>query len=252
MYLAAGAVASDSCMSFRETPSGMKSTGGSDAAKRRAGEAAADTVEPGMVVGLGTGSTAAYAIEALGDAVDDGLDIVGVPTSFGARQRALDCGIPLRSLDAVDGVDIAIDGADQFVRDTGSCLKGGGAAHSREKLVATAADAVHLVVDETKLTDALDHPVALEVLPDAHTLVADAVRSLGGEPMLRDAANKDGPVVTDNGNLVCDVDFGTIADPESLATQLSAVTGVVEHGLFIECATTVSVGTADGVSTTTY
>jgi len=94
--------------------------------------------------------------------------------------------------------------------------------------------------------------VPLEVLPDAHTVVADAVRSLGGEPTLRDAANKDGPVVTDNGNLVCDVDFGTIADPESLATQLSAVTGVVEHGLFVECATTVSVGQADGVSTTTY
>jgi len=230
----------------------MKSTGGSDAAKRRAGEAAADTVEPGMVVGLGTGSTAAYAIEALGDAVDDGRDIVGVPTSFGARQRAIDCGIPLCSLDEIDGIDIAIDGADQFVRDTGSCIKGGGAAHSREKLVATAADTVHLVVDETKLTDALDHPVPLEVLPDAHTVVADAVRSLGGEPTLRDAANKDGPVVTDNGNLVCDVDFGTIADPESLATQLSAVTGVVEHGLFVECATTVSVGQADGVSTTTY
>ena len=230
----------------------MKSTGGSDAAKRRAGEAAADTVEAGMVVGLGTGSTAAYAIEALGDAVDDGLDIVGVPTSFGARQRAIDCGIPLSSLDAIDEIDIAIDGADQFVDDTGSCLKGGGAAHSREKLVASAADTVHIVVDETKLTDALDHPVPLEVLPDAHTVVADAARSLDGEPTLRDAANKDGPVVTDNGNLVCDVDFGTISDPASLATHLSAVPGVVEHGLFVDCATAVSVGRADGVSTTTY
>ena len=239
-------------MSLRETPSGMKSTGGSDAAKRRAGEAAADTVETGMVVGLGTGSTAAYAIEALGDAVDGGLDIVGVATSFGARQRAIDCGIPLCSLDAIDEIDIAIDGADQFVRDTGSCLKGGGAAHSREKLVASAADTVHIVVDETKLTDALDHPVPLEVLPDAHTVVADAVRSLDGEPTLRDAANKDGPVVTDNGNLVCDVDFGTISDPASLATHLSAVPGVVEHGLFVDCATAVSVGRADGVSTTTY
>jgi len=230
----------------------MKSTGGSDAAKRRAGEAAADTVEAGMVVGLGTGSTAAYAIEALGDAVDGGLDIVGVPTSFGARQRAIDCGIPLCSLDAIDEIDIAIDGADQFVGDTGSCLKGGGAAHSREKLVASAADTVHIVVDETKLTDALDHPAALRAAPDAHTVVADAARSLDGEPTLRDAANKDGPVVTDNGNLVCDVDFGTISDPASLATHLSAVPGVVEHGLFVDCATAVSVGRADGVSTTTY
>jgi len=152
----------------------------------------------------------------------------------------------------VDGVDIAIDGADQLVHDTGSCIKGGGAAHSREKLVASAADTVHLVVDETKLTDALDHPVPLEVLPDAHAVVADAIRALGGEPTLRDAANKDGPVVTDNGNLVCDVDFGTISDPKSVATRLSAVTGVVEHGLFVECATTISVGHADGVSMTTY
>ena len=230
----------------------MKSTGGSDAAKRRAGEAAADAVDDGMVVGLGTGSTAAYAIEALGRAVDDGLGIVGVPTSFGARQRAIDCGIDLRGLDEVDGIDLAIDGADQLVVDTGVCLKGGGAAHSREKLVASAAAELHLVVDETKLTETLDQPVPLEVLPDAHTVVADAIRSRGGEPTLRAAANKDGPVVTDNGNLVCDADFGQIEDPASLATQLSAIPGVVEHGLFVDCATAVSVGRADGVSTTKY
>ena len=230
----------------------MKSTGGSDAAKRRAGEAAADAVDDGMAVGLGTGSTAAYAIEALGRAVDDGLDIVGVPTSFGARQRAIDCGIDLRGLDEIDGIDLAIDGADQLVDDTGVCLKGGGAAHSREKLVAGAAAELHLVVDDTKLTDTLDQPVPIEVLPDAHTIVANAVRSRGGEPTLRDAAHKDGPVVTDNGNLVCDVEFGRIDEPASLATQLSAIPGVVEHGLFVDYTTAVSVGRADGVSTMTY
>lgn len=230
----------------------MKSTGGSDDAKRRAGEAAADAVDAGMVVGLGTGSTTAYAIEALGDAVDDGLDVVGVPTSFGARQRAIDCEIDLRGLDEVDGIDLAIDGADQLVRETGACIKGGGAAHSREKLVASAAAELHLVVDETKLTDTLDQPVPLEVLPDAHTVVADAVRSLEGEPTLRAAANKDGPVVTDNGNLVCDADFGRIDDPASLAKRLSAIPGVVEHGLFVDYTTAVSVGRPDGVSTTTY
>jgi len=229
----------------------MKSTGGSDAAKRRAGEAAADAVDDGMVVGLGTGSTTAYAIESLGRAVDDGLDIVGVPTSFGARQRAIDCGIPLCGLDEVDGIDLAIDGADQLVGDTGVCLKGGGAAHSREKLVASAADQLHLVVDDTKLTERLDQPVPLEVLPDAHTVVADAVRAQGGEPTLRAAANKDGPVVTDNGNLVCDADFGSIEEPAALATQLSSIPGVVEHGLFVDDATAVS-WRPDGVSTTTY
>ena len=230
----------------------MKSTGGSDAAKRRAGEAAANAVDDGMVVGLGTGSTTAYAIESLGRAVDDGLDIVGVPTSFGARQRAIDCGIPLCGLDEVDGIDLAIDGADQLVGDTGVCLKGGGAAHSREKLVASAADQLHLVVDDTKLTERLDQPVPLEVLPDAHTVVADAVRAQGGEPTLRAAANKDGPVVTDNGNLVCDADFGSIEEPAALATQLSSIPGVVEHGLFVDYATAVSIGRSDGVSTTTY
>ena len=230
----------------------MKSAGGSDDAKRRAGEAAAETVESGMTVGLGTGSTAACAVRALGEAVDDGLDIVGVPTSFGARELAIECGIPLAGLDEIDGIDIAIDGADQIDLDTGGCIKGGGAAHSREKLVACAADELHLVVDPTKTAETLDHAVAVEVLPDAHTVVSEKIDSLGGEVTLRRAANKDGPVVTDNGNLVSDADFGAIDDPESLATDLSRLPGVVDHGLFVGYATAVSVGSEDGVSTTTY
>jgi ribose 5-phosphate isomerase A len=230
----------------------MKSTGGTEAAKRRAGETAADAVESGMIVGLGTGSTAAHAINALGEAVDNDLDIVGVPTSFGARELAIDCGIPLCGLDEIDGIDLAIDGADQIVPDTGTCIKGGGAAHSREKLVASAADELHIVVDATKTAEVLDYTVAVEVLPDAHTVVADAIDSLGGEATLRRASDKDGPVVTDNGNLVCDADFGEIDDPDSLAARLSTVPGVVEHGLFVDYATAVSVGSDDGVATTTY
>ena len=230
----------------------MKSTGGTEAAKRRAGETAADAVESGMTVGLGTGSTAAHAINALGEAVDNDLDIVGVPTSFGARELAIDCGIPLCGLDEIDGIDLAIDGADQIDLDTGACIKGGGAAHSREKLVASAADELHIVVDATKTAEVLDYTVAVEVLPDAHTVVADAIDSLGGEATLRRASDKDGPVVTDNGNLVCDADFGEIDDPDSLAARLSTVPGVVEHGLFVDYATAVSVGSDDGVATTTY
>jgi len=230
----------------------MKSTGGTEAAKRRAGETAADAVESGMTVGLGTGSTAAHAINALGEAVDNDLDIVGVPTSFGARELAIDCGIPLCGLDEIDGIDLAIDGADQIDLDTGACIKGGGAAHSREKLVASAADELHIVVDATKTAEVLDYTVAVEVLPDAHTVVADAIDSLGGEATLRRANDKDGPVVTDNGNLICDADFGEIDDPDSLATRLSTVPGVVEHGLFVDYATVVSVGSDDGVATTTY
>ncbi|WP_253737877.1 ribose-5-phosphate isomerase RpiA [Halohasta salina] len=230
----------------------MKTTGGSSSAKRRAGEAAADRVSEGMVVGLGTGSTAAHAIRALGAAVDDGLDIVGVPTSFASRELAIEQGIPLADLDEVDRIDLAIDGADQIVLETGDCIKGGGAAHAREKLVAAAADELHLVVDPTKLADRLDHTVAVEILPAGRTGVERAVEALGGEPSLRRAANKDGPVVTDNGNLVVDCEFGVIDDPEALAASLSAIPGVVEHGLFVGRASTVYVGSDEGVSVTEY
>ena len=230
----------------------MKSTGGSSDAKRRAGEAAAEQVTEGMAVGLGTGSTAAHAIRALGEAVDEGLDIVGVPTSFASRELAIDSGIPLADLDEVAGLDVAIDGADQIVPESGHCIKGGGAAHAREKLVAAAADELHVVVDPSKLAERLDHTVAVEVLPAGHTSVERAVGGLGGEPSLRQAANKDGPVVTDNGNLVVDCEFGVIDDPAELAASLSQVPGVVEHGLFVDQTATVYVGSEDGVSVTEY
>jgi ribose 5-phosphate isomerase A len=235
----------------------MKTEGGSDGAKRRAGERAAEAVEDGFVVGLGTGSTTAHAIRALGRAVDDGLEIRGVPTSFQSRRLALAVGIPLTDLDAVDGIDLAIDGADQVVDAPasdadGALVKGGGAAHAREKLVDASADRFVVVADPSKLTDRLERPVPVEVLPDAHTVVADRVRDLGGEPTLRDAEHKDGPVVTDNGNLVVDCAFGPIDDPDAVATRLSRTPGVVEHGLFVGLADATYVGTDDGVDVRRY
>lgn len=222
----------------------MKSTGGDDAAKRRAGESAAERVEDGMVVGLGTGSTAAHAIRALGRAVNAGLDARGIPTSYQSRQLARDVGVPLISLeDAVP--DLAIDGADQIAGS--NLLKGGGAAHAREKVVDAAADTFHVVVDESKLTSTLSRPVPVEVLPDARPAVAKWVRGLEGTARLRGAEHKDGPVVTENGNLVLDCEFDTIDDPAGLAANLSTVPGVVEHGLFIGLADVVHVGTPDGV-----
>jgi ribose 5-phosphate isomerase A len=223
----------------------MKTTGGSDEAKRRAGESAAALVEPGTTVGLGTGSTAAHAIRRLGERVAEGLDVVGVPTSFDSRQRAREAGIPLRALDDVDRIDLAIDGADQ-VADF-DLVKGGGAAHAREKLVDTAAERFVVVVDPSKRADVLSQPVPVEVLPVAHGLVADAVRDEGGDPSLRRAERKDGPVVTDNGNLVLDCDFGDITAPATLARTLSALPGVVEHGLFVGTADEIHVGTESGV-----
>ncbi|AUX09358.1 ribose 5-phosphate isomerase A [Halalkaliarchaeum desulfuricum] len=233
----------------------MKRTGGTDAAKRAAGETAAELVDDGTVVGLGTGSTAAFAIRAIGRRVDAGLDVRGVATSFAARELARECGIPLVELPDVTGVepgdcgvgagiDLAIDGADQVA--DGDLIKGGGAAHAREKLVDDAADRFVVVVDRSKVTETLDDPVPVEVLPDARGSVADRVADLGGEATLRTADRKDGPVVTDNGNLVVDCAFGRIDDPDALATRLSVLPGVVEHGLFVGIADEVYVGDDGG------
>ena len=224
----------------------MKTTGGTDDQKRRAGERAAEEVDDGDVVGLGTGSTAAYAIRAIGEAVETGLDVRGVPTSFDSRRLARDAGVPLRSLDEIDGIDLAIDGVDRIDRDL-AAIKGGGAAHAREKVVDAAADRFVAVADPSKVVDTLSHPVPIEVLPDAYAAVERDIAALGGEPTLRRAEAKDGPVVTDNGNLVLDCVFGPIDDPGGLGERLSGVPGVVEHGLFVDLVDTAYVGTDDAV-----
>ena len=234
----------------------MKTGDGRDAAKRRAGESAADLVSDGDVVGLGTGSTAAHAIRALGRAVDAGLDIAGIPTSHQARALAREAGVPRTTLaDATP--DIAIDGADQVAAlgaddpiegDAFALIKGGGAAHARERVVDAAADRFVVVADPSKLTPVLERSVPVEVLSDAVPVVEAAVRDLDGEPELRAAERKDGPVVTDNGNLVLDCAFGPVDDPAGLAGRLDSVPGVVAHGLFVELADELHVGHDDGVT----
>lgn len=219
--------------------------GGNNAQKRRAGEAAADAVADGQVVGLGTGSTAAHAIRALGRAVDAGRDVEGIPTSYQSRELARKVGLPTTTLEEASP-DLAIDGADQVVGS--DLIKGGGAAHAREKLVDAAADRLLVVADETKLAEALSVPVPVEILPDAREPVADGVRERGGEPTLRAAERKDGPVVTDNGNLVLDCEFGEIDDPAGLAADISALPGVLEHGLFVDMADAIYVGTDEGAT----
>ncbi len=217
---------------------------GSDAEKKRAAESAATAVEDGMTVGLGTGSTTAHAIRLLGDRVEQGLDIRGIPTSFQARELAVEVGIPLTSL-AESTLDVAIDGADQVAGSV--LLKGGGAAHTREKIVDTAADRLLIVVDSSKVSERLDKTVPIEVLPAARTTVATRIEDIDGDPTLRAATRKDGPVVTDNGNFVLDCAFGTIDDPQNLSTVLSTVPGIVEHGLFVDCADELHIGEATGV-----
>jgi ribose 5-phosphate isomerase A len=212
--------------------------------KKIVGQAAADLVKDGMVVGLGTGSTTAFAIEALGQKAKQGLNILGIPTSYQSEMLAIDCGIPLTSLAQNPVVDIALDGADQVDKDL-FVIKGGGAAHTNEKIVACSAKRFVILVDQKKVVDVLNHPVPLEIMPNALELVKKVVVELGGNPVLRMAARKDGPVITDNGNFVVDADFGEIRDPVQLGLELSNCVGVVEHGIFWNV-DEVYVGLSDG------
>ncbi|WP_211311662.1 ribose-5-phosphate isomerase RpiA [Halarchaeum salinum] len=230
----------------------MKRTGGGETAKRHAGERAAEAIDDGDVVGLGTGSTAAHAIRALGRRVDAGLDVTGVATSFQSRELAREVGVPLTTLDEAGNVDIAIDGADQFDQETGALIKGGGAAHAREKVVDASADRFLVVADPTKVARGLDASVPIEVLPAARRPVGTEIDALGGEPTLRRAERKDGPVVTDNGNLVLDCAFGALANPGALAADLASIPGVVAHGLFVDLADAVLVGTDEDVERYDY
>jgi len=199
--------------------------------KRAAGESAACLIKDGMVVGLGTGSTVAWTIRKVGEMVESGLDILGVATSYQAEALAIESSIRLTTLSQHPVLDLAIDGADQVDANL-FAIKGGGAAHTREKVVACSARKFVVVADESKYVETLSHPVPVEVLPFAARLVERRLKELGGVPVLRLGKMKDGPVITDNGNFVMDVDFGAIVDPAALAAKLCGIPGLVEHGIF--------------------
>ncbi|MBD2434024.1 MULTISPECIES: ribose-5-phosphate isomerase RpiA [Fischerella] len=213
--------------------------------KQQVGKAAADLVKSGSIVGLGTGSTTAYAIQYIGERLKSGelKDIVGVPTSFQAEVLAKEYGIPLTTLDAINHIDIAIDGADE-VDPQKNLIKGGGAAHTREKVVDYLADQFIVVVDAGKLVDRLGSvfAVPVEVIPMAVTPVMRAVTQLGGKPELRMGVKKAGPVITDQGNMVIDVKFDSIDDPVNLEKTLNNIPGVLENGIFVNCADLVLIG----------
>jgi ribose 5-phosphate isomerase A len=213
--------------------------------KQEVGKAAANRVKSGATVGLGTGSTTAYAIEFLGHRLKSGelKDIVGVPTSFQAEVLAKQYGIPLTSLDAIERIDIAIDGADE-VDPQKNLIKGGGAAHTREKVVDGLAEEFVVVVDSGKLVERLGSTFLLpvEVIPMAMAPVMRAIAKLGGKPELRMGIKKAGPVVTDQGNLVIDVKFDSINDPAELEKTLNNLPGVLENGLFVGLADVILVG----------
>ncbi|HZS15583.1 MAG TPA: ribose-5-phosphate isomerase RpiA [Candidatus Dormibacteraeota bacterium] len=213
------------------------------AGKQAAGRAAAALVEDGMVLGLGTGSTARWFIEAVGELVRQGMSLSGVPTSeqSAAQARALD--IPLVELGRT-GVDLAVDGADSVDPDL-RLIKGAGGALVREKIVAAAARRFVVVVDAAKLHPRLRGRVPVEVVPFGWAATLAALESTGfAFELRRDAGGQ--PLLSDNGNLIADGGSGSIEDPEGLAEQIEGVPGVVGHGLFLGMADLVVAGRPDG------
>lgn len=213
--------------------------------KQEVGKAAAALVKSGTIVGLGTGSTTAYAIQYIGDRLKSGdlKDIVGIPTSFQAEVLSKQYGIPLTTLDAIDHIDLAIDGADE-VDPQKNLIKGGGAAHTREKVVDYLAQQFIVVVDSGKLVDRLGSvfAVPVEVIPMAISPVMRAIEQLGGKPELRMGVKKAGPVITDQGNMVVDVRFDAIDNPAELEKTLNNIPGVLENGIFVNCTDLVLIG----------
>jgi len=218
-------------------------------AKKRASLEAVKHVKNGRVIGLGSGSTAAYAIQEIGKIIKQkNWHILGVPTSHEAFSLAVHCGIPITTLKEHPRLDINIDGADQ-VDPALNMIKGMGGALTREKIVASASKLNVIVADETKLVKKLgaNHPVPVEVLPFAVATVTLKIREIGGKPVLREGAEKVGPVVTDNGNFILDVSLGPIDNPKETDMKLKSIPGVVETGLFIGVADIVYVGTRNTV-----
>lgn len=219
-----------------------------DEAKRAAAASAVKEVKNRSVVGLGSGSTVALAAAALAQRIRlEGLSVQVVPASTQTELYCAEHGIPLTSLTVAPKPSLTIDGADQVDPKTLNAIKGGGAAHAREKVLASASQRVVLIVDESKLSEGpLNKPVPVEVIPFAYKPVETRLKDLGGSPILRYAVHKNGPVITDNGNYVMDVDFGEIEDPVALERMVKAIPGVVEVGLFIELVDRVYVGLKDG------
>ena len=201
--------------------------------KRLAATTAAGEIQPGMLVGLGTGSTAAFLIEHLARRIRDGLSVTAVATSDATERAARAAGINVLPFDDIGHIDLAIDGVDEI---DGSCraIKGAGGAMLREKIVAASATRMIAIGDGSKSVASLGAvPVPVEVLPFARTFVADRLRRIGATPTLRRASGV-GAYRTDQDNLVIDCKFPNLPDPAAIAVQLSAIPGILGHGLFLE------------------
>lgn len=214
-------------------------------AKKNAALEAVKHVKDGFTVGLGSGTTAAYAIEEIGKKMKrEKLRVQGVPTSYQAFMLAVQHGIPVTTLEEQPILDLTIDGADQIDPEL-NLIKGMGGALAREKIVASASKKLIIIADENKKVKALgenNHPVPIEALPFAASFVMKRIKEMYGTPVLREGKGKVGPVITDNGNVIIDADFGLVHKPTELERKLRTMPGIVETGLFVNMADIAYIG----------
>jgi len=219
-------------------------------AKRNAALEAVKHVKDTFVIGLGSGSTAAYAIEEIGNRIKrEETRVLAVPTSYQAFTLAVKHGIPITTLEEHPILDLTIDGADQ-IDDELNLIKGMGGALTREKIVASTSKKLVIVADERKKVKFLgenNHPVPIEVLLFAAPIIVRKIKEMGGKPFLRESNRKVGPVITDSGNVIVDVNFGLVQKPAELERKLKGISGVVETGLFVKMADLVYLGERSGV-----
>jgi ribose 5-phosphate isomerase A len=219
-------------------------------AKKNAALEAVKHVQDGFIVGLGSGTTVAFAIEALGERIKkENLKIMGIPSSYQAFQLAVQYGVQVTTLDEHPIIDVTIDGADQITPEL-NLIKGMGAALAREKIVAAASKKNIIIADENKRVKVLgenNQPVPVEVLPFAISLVKRKIAEIGGTAVVREGKGKLGPTITDNGNAIIDAAFGLIVNPQELAVKVKMIPGVVETGLFVGLTDIVYVATPSRV-----
>lgn len=212
--------------------------------KKIAADRAVEWIEDGMTIGLGTGSTAYWAILRIAERVKEGLNIRAVASSIRSEQLAKEHGIPFVSLDEIDRIDLTIDGADEVDAEL-NLIKGGGGALLREKVLAAASKKFVVIVDESKLVGTLGaFPLPVEIVPFGSRLTLNRLIELGGQPTLREAEGQ--RYVTDNGNWIADCRFGKITDPARLSVELNRIPGVVDNGLFPGMTSVVVAGKTDG------
>lgn len=215
-------------------------------AKQAAAHKAVQYIKDGMIVGLGTGSTAYWAIQYLGEKVKQGMRITAIATSDETERLALECGIKVSEMDAVDHIDIDIDGADEIDRRL-NLIKGGGGALLREKIVAAGSKTFIVIADGSKMVEMLGKfPLPVEIIPFGWQHTARHLALLGCQTTLRQKEAK--PFITDNGNYILDCQFGPIPDPAVLQQQINNTPGVVENGLFVKMATRIVIGYDDGTA----